>query len=347
MRALFPFAFASILALALVPAAAGCDGDTTENPTGSGGSGASGGAGGAGGAGTGGSGGEGGGTTQGPLDPEAALRAAVLVGSCLPDDGINRWLEQFYTGRGGDEIDTLFREKLGCLEAKTNGCEGVTECLGVTVDLTGPCATSCDGNVYEACDDSLHFQHDCGAIGKTCSLEAGGCVTEPVGATCDYSTYVASCVDGTPRACLGVEASGPACASLGLTCGDTSFGDVGCIGNGPACDALTGSTVSVNFDEGIACDGENLRTCVNGFEHNLDCATLGQGFTCQTASFGAFCGLDAACEPGTGASLGCDGDSVMVCNGGRMDRIDCKLLGFTGCDTQLGLCVPSVYTSQP
>ena len=302
MRTLFSFAFALIPALALASAAAGCDGDTTENPTGSGGSGASGGAGGAGGSGDGGSGGEGG-TTPGALDPEAALRAAVLVGSCLPDDGINRWLERFYTGRGGDGIDVLFREKIGCLEAQTSGCEGVTECLGITVDLAGSCAESCDGDVYEVCDDGLHFRHDCGAVGRTCSLDAGGCVTEPIGAACDATTYVPSCVDGTPRACLDVETDGPACASLGLTCGDTSFGDVGCIGDGPACNAMTGSAISVSFDEGIACDGDTLRTCVNGFEHGLDCATLAEGFTCQTASFGAFCGLASACAPGTGDSL--------------------------------------------
>jgi hypothetical protein len=28
----------------------------------------------------------------------------------------------------------------------------------------------------------------------------------------------------------------------------------------------------------------------------------------------------------------CDGATVVICNAGRVDRVDCRSLGFTGCE---------------
>ncbi|AKT42562.1 hypothetical protein [Chondromyces crocatus] len=331
MRKLVPFAFV----LALVPLAAHCDGDSSPEPGETGGAG-----------GTGGNDGQGG-DTPGGDNLALPVRAAVLFGSCVPDNGIDSWLNRFYTHRGGSALDVQLLERLDCLEGKANGCQALDECFGLAVDLEGPCSASCTGEVYTSCDDRLRFNLDCAKLGMACSEEAGGCEVDPAPPACNPATFMASCVDGAPTVCFDVERTGQRCAELGLICGTIAGGEPGCIGTGAACQADTIGPLSVQFDEGIACDGNTLKACVNGYEHNLDCGSLQDGFTCQSGGSGTFCGLDAACEPGEKVAGGCDGDSVLICNAGRVDRIDCKALGFSTCDAQFGLCVPSVYTSQP
>lgn len=284
-----------------------------------------------------------------PKVPSEAAKAAVLVGSCLPDDGINRTLDSIYVDFGGSADGNLVAKYASCLAGKTNGCQGVQDCLGITVDLTGPCQEACNGSVLQGCDDTLKFQMDCAKVGLTCSVEAGSCIAEPLGAACDYDTFVPSCKDGAPVLCTDHETRGVTCADLGLVCGPIAFlgeppsGDIGCAGTGPACETSVLGGLGVEFDQGIACDGAALRACVNGREHHLDCGTLGEGFTCQTAGSTAFCGLDGACVPGSATKATCEGDNVVICNAGRVEKIDCKSLGFTGCNATYGVCAPSVY----
>jgi hypothetical protein len=80
---------------------------------------------------------------------------------------------------------------------------------------------------------------------------------------------------------------------------------------------------------------------MNDREHVFDCGTLGVGFTCQTMTGTNFrCGLAAECSVSADHTT-CDGDDVVVCNAGRTDRVNCKSLGFDGCDPDVGFCFPS------
>ncbi|MBK9266372.1 MAG: hypothetical protein IPM54_42125 [Polyangiaceae bacterium] len=79
---------------------------------------------------------------------------------------------------------------------------------------------------------------------------------------------------------------------------------------------------------------------VNDAEHELDCGLLADGFTCQTVNGTSFCGLASECYD---LKPACEGDSVVLCNAGRIDKIDCKSLGFTGCNAMWGTCSPSIY----
>jgi hypothetical protein len=79
---------------------------------------------------------------------------------------------------------------------------------------------------------------------------------------------------------------------------------------------------------------------MNYREHVFDCGTLAEGFTCQSAQGLAFCGLASEC-PLVDTAATCEGDNIVLCNAGRVDRIDCKALGFDGCDPDVGLCYPS------
>jgi hypothetical protein len=283
----------------------------------------------------------------GPKDPEAALRAAVFVGSCLPDDGINRTLNRYYTRKGGADSDHEVHERTQCFKSKANGCAAVQECLGYTADLSGPCEPGCLGDVFSACDDQLKFTVNCGRLGLSCSTEHEECVKKPLGAACDDETYTTSCEGGAPKVCLSVgETLGPTCADYDLTCGTGALSEeAACIGKGASCMEEVGSSTSIYFDQGGTCSGDTLTTCVNGGEHALDCKSLATGFTCQSTGTSSFCGLDAACDPNAGLDATCDGDSVVVCNGGRVEKVDCKSLGFTGCSPMFGVCIPSVYSA--
>jgi hypothetical protein len=96
----------------------------------------------------------------------------------------------------------------------------------------------------------------------------------------------------------------------------------------------------------MSCQGTEAHACVNSAEHVYDCGSLGEGFTCQGTGKYAFCGLGNECNPGGTFQTTCEGDQIVVCNAGRVDRVDCKALGFEGCDPGTGLCFPGP-ASQP
>ncbi|MDC0740332.1 hypothetical protein [Polyangium mundeleinium] len=316
-------------------------GPEASNTTGSGGSG-----------GAGGSGGVGGGTPvdpPGPKDPDDLLKAAILMGSCVPDSLVDNWLRDFYAERGVDtDLDVLSYTK--CLASKTNGCKAIEECLGVTVDLSGPCMPTCTGNVLKVCDDQLAFTVDCSVVGRECSEEARDCVDKSIqpGATCNDETFKEVCQDGVPRVCSGeLETNGPACADFGLTCKDLQFGGVGCVGTGATCQSDTGGGLTIDYSSGLTCDGPELRACINGGEQAVDCDKLVKGSACNSSGASYFCGFGSACDPFSGDNATCEGDSIVVCHAGRIDKVDCKTLGFTGCNATWGTCSPSIYDQAP
>ncbi|MDC3953015.1 hypothetical protein [Polyangium jinanense] len=333
---------AIVLASVLAGFVLACGPEATNGAGGSGGAGGTGGAGGAG----------GGGTAKdpaGPKDPDAALKAAILMGSCIPDGGIETILWDMYSERGGSPNKLQVRDYTKCLASKTNGCKGVEECLGLKVDLSGPCMPTCTGNVFKGCDDQLAFMGDCSVLGLTCSATQG-CVDTSVtaGPACSYDTFVETCQDGVPRVCDDeVETNGPRCADYGLACKDLQFGGVGCAGTGATCQSGTESGLGIYYDSGLGCDGPELRACINGGEQAVDCGTLANGLTCQTSGESSFCGFAGECDPTLGADATCEGDSVVVCNAGRIDKVDCKTLGFTGCNATWGRCSPSIYDQFP
>lgn len=285
-------------------------------------------------------------TSVGPpvaeLDPRDVAIAAVFVGSCMPDDGIGRNLNRFYTNRGGQIwYEQPIVDRLACLKGKTNGCKAVEECFGYHIDQTGPCTTSCTDGVIAICEGVNKFQIDCKKVGLGCTIEAGFCVQTPPPASCDVTTYEPKCDAGAPVKCSkGQEIRGPICADYSLECGG---GSINCHGIGPACTQAdpTASPDAIDFGQGIACDEQKLRVCVRASETLIDCGTLGKGFTCQTGT-NAFCGLAAECTPSAhGGQATCEGTTAVFCNAGRIEKVDCTTLGFTGCNTALGGCTPT------
>ncbi|MGZ6093728.1 MAG: hypothetical protein ACXWUG_16980 [Polyangiales bacterium] len=284
-----------------------------------------------------------------PLDPKSALLAAVFEGSCIPDDRANRLLADAYYDVDSDPFDgKLHRGAIACLAAKTNGCQAVQDCLGISVDSAGgPCTEGCSGTVATACDDPLKFTVDCGRYGLSCNSR--GCL--PPLPACDRTTFVPSCDGGAPTFCNsdGLK-HGLKCADYGMECGTQGMGTstfAFCRGTGPVCNSGATTGLSISSRNGIACDGAKLRACVNGNEATFDCATIGKGFTCQSGTIGgksvAFCGLAAECDPTVSSQPSCEGNDLVVCNAGRIEKVDCTALGFSGCNATAKVCSPSPW----
>ena len=73
----------------------------------------------------------------------------------------------------------------------------------------------------------------------------------------------------------------------------------------------------------------------------------GYGFQCpvwlaDSACSNGQCLLGTACTPGQFLDgLACDGNALRVCVAGRIEKVDCLALGFTGCDPFTRGCSPN------
>ncbi|MBN2191308.1 MAG: hypothetical protein JW751_00690 [Polyangiaceae bacterium] len=291
-----------------------------------------------------------GGAGNGPSATATDLtRAAVVIGSCLGDDGISRSATMLYDPATFTGVWTRYGLQASCLATAGGGCDALTTCLGYAVTPLGSTAgcDACSGSVASLCFDPYRVSLDCERLGLGCY--SATCSEGPL-ELCDESTFVPECsAAGEPRNCRDSVTVGVPCAELGLVCNDGL-----CQGTGDACSSLDSSTDQHTFFAGLGCNGNVLEACVEGRRAQRDCATIAEGFTCQSVGETHFCGLGADCVPGdippgwSETESQCEGTTVAFCNAGRWDRVDCLSLGFTGCDVTadgaLG-CVPSFFTA--
>jgi hypothetical protein len=288
----------------------------------------------------------------------------VVLGSCYEDDGVSREAAQLWRWREGSGINAQFYWQADCIAKAGGGCRALDDCLGYRLEAVDICmpGRTCGGSVFKHCFElpgygNVEEQIDCATIRFECDPRAT-CVGDPI-VTCDPLSYVETCDGvGFPLSCpaAGVVRPGPWCEATGLVCdvidqpeGEPSLAR--CVGTGAPCTAPSGELLS-----GIACAGNVLEACANGRRQDFDCSAFDEGFSCQTVQGIPFCGLAAECLPANLQGSGdrdvsqngdpeptCDGDSIVFCNAGRLERVDCTELGFSGCENELG-CVPSPKT---
>jgi hypothetical protein len=267
------------------------------------------------------------------LSPDEVARAAAVMGSCLPDDGVARNASHFWLAHlSAPRLYTRYGAQVHCLANANCGCSAVEHCLGVTLGAPlEPCESGCVGSVFSGCDDEGRVTIDCGRVGLAC---------EPA-ASCVDGQAVA-CLDGDPATCTSegevaycdddFRRIAP-CQSAGLSC-------VGgkCVGGGEACADMGGSSEQPIPLLGLGCDGQQLSVCVGGRKATVSCAEQGPGFGCHSRDGLSFCGLAGECTPALGVTsatpTSCDENVLTFCNAGRLERIDCLALGFSGCELE-------------
>lgn len=266
-----------------------------------------------------------------PATHDELLAAGVIIGSCWPDDGINRNLTQLLNPERFPVSLVDLAPLAHCIATAGGGCSALTVCTGYLPSAyEGDLSTECEGNLVRWREDGYELTLDCASVDLECRVD-GGCV-RPGATPCERNAFVARCDDGHPVGCDdGFEVVGPSCSELGLSCTDGY-----CKGNGASCTGGYGyNEADVDF-EGLGCNGAVLDACVNGRQTTLDCATVDPAYTCQEYEGTFFCGLGSECLPGEtphgyGSSISCEGNEVVFCEAGLSRRLDCTTLGFTGC----------------
>ena len=280
------------------------------------------------------------------LDPDLVARAAAVIGSCMPDDGIARnathlWLSHLASAR----MYYRFVGQLSCLANSDCGCAAAEHCLGWAYHQPpAACSSQCEGDVFTGCGDGIQLSVDCSRLGLSCD-PTGFCVPEAKVAcagseppSCTAQGEVTYCEDGawhkTP------------CQALGFQCVAGK-----CVGEGASCSGSSGDSELVN-PVGTDCAGNTLHACLGGQTTSIDCATQGPGFSCQARDGAFFCGLAAECVPAgnyaasASTAATCAGTMLSFCNAGRLEHLDCAELGFTGCEIDKKLdhygCTPGV-----
>ena len=293
-----------------------------------------------------------------PTDLDAALvaRAAAIVGSCMPDDGVNRNATHFWSShRSAARPWFRFAAELDCLAHADCGCGAVEECLGFYAGpARGTCEAGCRGALWTACEESsgptIEWTFDCGKLGLDCD-DAAGCVDEPTPDCGSLDPGQVRCTsDGRQETCsAGALRHTPPCDSLGLTCSDDL-----CTGDGDECVtdySQQGSPEQIVL-QATGCDGDTLTACENEHLARIDCMTQGPGFSCQSVGGRAFCGLASECEPADDWQNGdfeasCNGSVLTFCNAGRVEQLDCTTLGFESCAIEPAVghygCTPTAF----
>lgn len=278
------------------------------------------------------------------LDPAAVARAAAVIGSCMPDDGVARnathlWLSHLSAPRMYFRLSA----QLDCFAHASCGCSAVEQCLSWVYSAPPEqCTGGCDGPLFKGCGDEAQVTVDCSRLGLTCDPEAS-CVPAPAEACSDVE--MPSCTaEGEVSFCDDDFRRTAPCQSLGFAC-------VGgkCVGDGEACDDSKAS----GFEEqlsliGSSCSGDALIACLGGRTTTVDCSEQGPGFSCQSRDGASFCGLAAECTPAdnylSDHPVSCEGSVLTFCSAGRLEHVDCRELGFDGCelDTKAGKygCTP-------
>ena len=227
-----------------------------------------------------------------------------------------------------------------CLAAAGLDCAAALACVSAPAACDQP-TWSCDGDTLTFCDafsGPRAVTRDCAAAGLHCVMLGaqafcglGSCDPKSTPPTC-AGNAVASCHqeeswDG--RLLGGIVGVGEDCADFDATCDNGQ-----CVGNGPAC---------TPSPDKLGCDGDDVLGCDDsGHQERFHCpagthcgSTTGPGFSygCVSDATGkqVVCQIDPTFQQ-------CHGDSLEYCDDHGNETLDCKSLGYAGCDS--GRCVP-------
>jgi hypothetical protein len=227
-----------------------------------------------------------------------------------------------------------------CIAAAGLDCTAALDCLSTPASCDAP-TWSCDGDTLTFCDafsGPRVVTRDCAAEGLHCVMLGGVQAFCGLG-SCDPTSFTSSCAGSIVTACVpqtswqdkglgGLVIAAADCAEQDSSCVDSE-----CVGNGAPC---------TPSPDTIGCDGNDVLTCASGHVARNHCSagthcgpTTGPGFSYGCLSDAT--NSQTVCEIDPNFDQ-CQGDSLEYCDDHGKHSLDCKSLGYAGCDS--GHCVP-------
>lgn len=311
----------------------------------------------------------------GPKSPDGVVNAAIAYISCynprmlFTDLNINRQISGLYYAQYEEPMTLALSQRTSCFANMTAGCGTFRECMGVSSQISSPTgAVPCENGIaFRGFDIEWggrgYRYENCAALGYECRLSKVaetpyGFCEHPNGRECvGVQGSSTKCINGEFYACQyaspdpvdGYMADLPSCSEFGYVCSDfAGHVDNYCKAPGPSCDSVYLSTDDRIFDyrQGHECLSETtMRACVNGGEDIVDCTSMAADFTCRKGPMPGV--MDFICARGDECTefddTYCDGSSLVVCDAGKIRKVDCKALGFTGCNAKYAYCESTVF----
>jgi hypothetical protein len=272
--------------------------------------------------------------STGGISPQEAEDLCVNIVSCEQGAGSgDRMTDCVGSLAYANEIDQVgfpMGEMVDCLRDAGRDCGKIKLCTNEGHPAQSCDAVSyqnhCEGDLQVTCSGGEVKYFDCSKLdflyGDTqCVVDPVYDNPECVGPSCTEESL--TCNGNTLEICSDGNFVRMDCGLMGAECGQLAPGVQYCIGTGPDC-----------TDEGVRhCDGSRIVTCMGGKEAAADCAELiGHDFTCGIPPDESEVGcVPSATLCNNDYTDHCDGNVIVYCRAGSLDRADCTSYGYTSC----------------
>ncbi|MCK5799747.1 MAG: hypothetical protein KAI47_21300 [Deltaproteobacteria bacterium] len=266
-----------------------------------------------------------------PLTYDEIVDGCARVAACgMVRARLGDCVDDYYERLVGQGQEFLWSSIYGCVNKSKGDCGAIRVCLGFErkpkACKRGSYTPRCEKGVAYNCDLLAGWEQglDCAAGGLLCGVKAAGTSKQAVcgGGPCDATKLRGECRNNRYYQCSSGAIEVDDCPARQLQCRDDA---VGCEGTGVSC-----------FASSAQCDAKKniLMDCVEGYIMHRDCTKAFGKKVCKTG--GNRCvGSGTACQEADFDA--CKGDTLAICLDGYARTLDCKALGFIGCQpTQYG-----------
>lgn len=269
-----------------------------------------------------------------PFTDTDLLKACVSLSACDVDrkprlvDCVENFHKRFSYFGQRKLVERLYR----CVIDAAGDCAKVRQCVGFkSRPKNGECDSSykpkCVGDVAWNCDlrpkGGWEQGLDCSVGGLKCAVKKTGTTTAAIcgGGPCEPGKYKNKCVNRQLWTCIGGAIEINDCVEQQLQCRDPNSG--GCEGTGRSC-----------RDTSPRCEQDILVKCARSYLTQIDCRKVyGQkkcdNTTIECKGAGGSCKSDSFFDT-------CNGETLEVCVDGFVKKVNCKALGFLGCEVSGG-----------
>ena len=230
-------------------------------------------------------------------------------------------------------------QNMDCVQAASS-CQAVLACVNqgqanatCTQRASHSLGRYCNGTTHlHGCSLGIEASIDCAKLGLSCvevsapdGSETMASCASPASTPGSLESLDVTCQGTMAQFSLGAARFGFDCSFIGSSCVPGSYA---LSSNAPFCVGAGSSTCQKNTSN--RCDGDAAVLCFGGHEGGMACANIGA--TCNTDYPGTnpHCGFACANTSDT-----CTDGVINYCGPSGVGTLDCKSLGFSGCQLAL------------